>query len=180
MPGGGKSSVGRQLARRLNRPFQDTDALIEQRVGMQIRTFFDAEGEAAFRDIEAEVVDECTRQTGLVIATGGGAVLRESNRRALHQRCQVVYLKSTPEELFRRLRNDTTRPLLQGRDPLAKLRELFTERDPLYSEVAHFTVETGRPSLATIVNLIAMQLDLAPMTAESAVPGSRPPGSTPP
>lgn len=162
MPGGGKSTVGRQLARRLDWPFVDTDALIEYRLGESIRAFFDREGEERFRDIEQSAIEELTAgEVVSVIATGGGACLREANRRALHDRCTVVYLRSTPEELHRRLRHDTQRPLLQVADPLAKLRELFMRRDPLYRECAHFVVETGRPTVHTLVNMILMQLELA-------------------
>jgi shikimate kinase len=96
-----------------------------------------------------------------VLSTGGGAVLRPGSRRRLHERSQVVYLKSTPDELFRRLRHDRNRPLLQVADPLARLRDLYAIRDPLYRETAHFTIETGRPSVATLVNMIVMQLELA-------------------
>lgn len=162
MPGGGKSTVGRQLARRLDWPFVDSDALIEQRLGESIRAFFDREGEERFRDIEQVTIDELTSANeSRVIATGGGVCLREANRRALRERCTVVYLRSTPEELFRRLRHDTQRPLLQVTDPLAKLRELFVRRDPLYRESCHFVVETGRPTVQTLVNMVLMQLELA-------------------
>ena len=101
------------------------------------------------------------RSSDLVFATGGGACLREANRRALHTRCTVVYLRSTPEELHRRLRHDTQRPLLQVADPLARLRELYAKRDPLYRLCSHFVIETGRPSVSTLVNMILMQLELA-------------------
>ncbi len=162
MPGGGKSTVGRQLARRLDWPFVDSDALIEHRLGESIRAFFDREGEGRFRDIEQATIAELTESDGgMVLATGGGACLREANRRALHDRCTVVYLRSTPEELYRRLRHDTHRPLLQVADPMAKLRELFAQRDPLYRECSHFVVETGRPSVHTLVNMILMQLELS-------------------
>jgi shikimate kinase len=162
MPGGGKSTVGRQLARRLDWPFVDSDALIEQRLGESIRAFFDREGEERFREIEQATIDELTRsERASVLATGGGVCLREANRRALHDRCTVIYLRSTPEELFRRLRHDTQRPLLQVADPLAKLRELFARRDPLYRECCHFIVETGRPTVQTLVNMVLMQLELA-------------------
>lgn len=107
---------------------------------------------------------------GGVIATGGGAVLREANRRALHDRSTVVYLRSAPEELFRRLRHDTRRPLLQVADPLRKLRELYRERDPLYRRTAHFVIETGRPSVPTLVNMILMQLELAGIVDPATVP----------
>jgi shikimate kinase len=161
MPGSGKSTVGRHLAKRIGRSFLDTDAVIEQRLGCSIRSFFDREGEDAFRDVEAGVIAEVVQQTSLVIATGGGAVLRADNRDRLHQLCRVVYLKTTPENLYRRIRTDVARPLLQVPDPQAALRRLFTERDPLYSEAAHFIVETGRPSVTTLVNMVSMQLELS-------------------
>lgn len=161
MPGGGKSTVGRQLAKRLGWSFIDSDAQIEKRIGCTIKAFFEREGEEAFRDLEATVIDEVSALRSVVIATGGGAVLRPENRQRLHDRCRVIYLKSSPEELHRRLRHDTSRPLLQVADPLARLRQLFNERDPLYTEVAHFTVETGRPAVSALVNMILMQLELA-------------------
>ena len=137
MPGGGKSTVGRHLARSLQLRFVDSDAEIERRIGCPIRVFFEREGEASFRDIEQDVVAELiSRQTG-VIATGGGTVLREASRHALHSQTTVVYLRSTPEELFRRLRHDMHRPLLQVADPMRKLRDLYAERDPLYRKTAH-------------------------------------------
>lgn len=161
MPGSGKSTVGRQLSRRLQLPFFDSDHLIEQRLGCSIREYFAREGEAAFRDIEQQVIAELARGPDGVVATGGGAVLREANRRSLREGGRVIYLRSTPEELHRRLRHDTQRPLLQVADPLAKLRSLYAERDPLYREAAHFQIETGRPSVPTLVNMILMQLELA-------------------
>lgn len=170
MPGGGKSTVGRQLAKRLGRRFDDSDALIEKRIGCSIRAFFDSDGESRFRDVEETIIDEATSAEGLVLATGGGAVLRERNRIALRSRCHVIYLHSSPEELFRRLRHDTARPLLQVADPRGRLRELFEERDPLYREVAHFIVETGRPSVASLVNMVLMQLELAGLIDPALVP----------
>jgi shikimate kinase len=170
MPGGGKSTVGRHLAKRLSWAFADTDALIEKRIGCSIRAFFEAEGESRFRDVEAAVIDELTSTESLVLATGGGAVLRDDNRRLLHARCHVVYLRSSPEELYRRLRHDVLRPLLQVADPLARLRELFNQRDSLYREVAHFVVDTGRPSVGTLVNMVLMQLELAGVIDPSLVP----------
>jgi shikimate kinase len=161
MPGSGKSTVGRQLGRRLGLPFFDSDLLIEQRIGCSIREYFAREGEAAFRDIEEAVIAELMAGPQSVVATGGGAVLREANRRALHDGAQVVYLRSTPEEVYRRVRHDGNRPLLQVQDPMARLRALHAERDPLYRETAHFVIETGRPSVPTLVNMILMQLELA-------------------
>lgn len=167
LPGGGKSTVGRQLARRLGWPFVDSDTVLEERLGMPIRQFFEQHGEAAFRDHEEAVIDELTREheAPKVLATGGGALLREPNRDRLHGRCTVVYLRSTPDELYRRLRHDTQRPLLQVADPLAKLRELYTQRHPLYEGTAHFSVDTGRPSVASLVNMILMQLEMAGLVA---------------
>ena len=161
LPGSGKSTVGRQLARRLKTGFFDSDQVIEREIGCSIRAFFEREGEAAFRDHEEQVIDTLTSAGTSVLATGGGAVLRPANRAHLHARTRVVYLRSTPEEIFRRLRHDRNRPLLQVADPLARLRELFEQRDPLYRETAHYIIETGRPSVSTLVNMIQMQLELA-------------------
>lgn len=161
MPGGGKSTVGRHLGRRLGLPFVDVDVAVERRIGCSIRSFFESEGEERFRDVEAAVLDELLRERSGVLATGGGVVLREANRAALREHTICIYLRSTPEELFRRLRHDTKRPLLQVADPLAKLRELYGKRDPLYRNAASFVIETGRPSVPALVNMILMQLELA-------------------
>ncbi len=165
MPGSGKSTVGRQLARRLNLDFVDSDQVLEQRLGCTIAQFFAREGENAFRDLEQEVIAELTERASCVLSTGGGAILREANRERLRLRTSTVYLHSAPEEVFRRLRYDQTRPLLQVPDPLARLRELYAERDPLYRETAHFVIETGRPSVSTLVNMVLSQLALAGIVA---------------
>ncbi len=161
LPGSGKSTVGRQLARRLQVPFCDSDHVIEERQGYSIKEAFQRDGEERFRDLEEAVLDELSQQSLAVISTGGGAVLRAATRQRLRERGHVVYLNSTPEELHRRLRHDTNRPLLQVADPLTRLRDLYAVRDPLYREAAHFVIETGRPSVATLVNMILMQLELA-------------------
>lgn len=161
LPGSGKSTVGRQLARRLGLPFRDSDHEIEQRIGCTIREFFEREGEAAFRDIEQDVIRDLAQAGPGVLATGGGAVLRPANREQLRAAGPVVYLRSPPEELFRRLRHDSQRPLLQVDDPLQRLRALYGERDPLYRETCHYVIETGRPSVSTLVNMVLMQLELA-------------------
>ncbi len=161
LPGSGKTTVGRQLARRLGVSFVDSDQVIEQRLGCSIRAYFEREGETPFRDVEQTVIDELTLQASGVLSTGGGAVLREANRRHLHERSFVIYLRSGADELFRRLRHDVSRPLLQVEDPLGRLRDLYAQRDPLYRETAHFVIETGRPSVSMLVNMIAMQLELA-------------------
>ena len=161
MPGCGKSSVGRQLARRLNWSFADADAEIERAIGCSIRAYFEQHGEAAFRDVEQATLAELSLRERLVLATGGGAVVREANRRLLTARADVVYLRSTAEELMRRLRHDSHRPLLQVSDPMRKLRELLQVRDPLYRECARFVIETGRPSVKMLAGMILMQLELA-------------------
>lgn len=161
LPGSGKSTIGRQLARRLDVKFVDSDQVIEQRIGCSIREFFEREGEAMFRDLEQDVIGELTDNGACVLSTGGGAILRADNRARLRERTRTVYLHSAPEEVFRRLRHDQNRPLLQVSDPLSRLRELYAVRDPLYRETAHFVVETGRPSVSTLVNMILMQLELA-------------------
>ncbi len=161
MPGCGKSTVGRQLARHLRLHFVDSDSEIERRLGVPIREYFEQQGEAAFRDIEQDVIDELSALPAVLLATGGGAVLRPSNRDALHSRTHVLYLRATPEELHRRLRHDTHRPLLQVEDPLRLLRDLFRERDPLYRRTAHFVIEAARPSVPAMMNMALMQLEMA-------------------
>lgn len=160
MPGAGKSSVGRQLARRLNVAFVDTDAVIEQRIGMPIRDYFALHGEDAFRELESEVIRDAWQGGDCVLATGGGSVLRADNRAVLHAHGPVMYLRASPDQLYRRLKTDTKRPLLQVADPLQALKDLYAVRDPLYRETAHFVMETGRPSLAMLVNKILMQIEL--------------------
>ena len=161
LPGSGKSTVGRQLARRLQLPFFDSDHVIEQQLGCSIREYFEREGEVRFRDLEAAVIDELTQKPEGVLSTGGGVVLRPENRQNLRARTRVIYLNSSPDQLFRRLRHDKSRPLLQVADPLQRLRDLYAQRDPLYRETAHFQVETGRPSVAALVNMIMEQLEQA-------------------
>jgi shikimate kinase len=162
MPGCGKSTAGRQLARQLGWRFADSDAEIEHQIGGSIRAYFDRHGEEAFRELERHAIERLAEPSQLVLATGGGAVLRPENRAAMTQPGNmVVYLRATPEDLARRLRHDTHRPLLQVGDPLRKLRDLFRVRDPLYREVASFVIDTGRTSVPTLVNLLSMQLEMA-------------------
>ncbi len=171
MPGCGKSTVGRSLSRQLKLPFVDSDHEIERELGMPIREYFAVAGETAFRDLEQRVIARLTQAEGdLVLATGGGAVLREANRLALRERCHVFYLRATAEELQRRLRHDTQRPLLQGQDPQRRLRELYAQRDPLYRETAHFVVEAPRPSVPALVGVVLMQLELAGLVHPDQVP----------
>jgi shikimate kinase len=160
LPGSGKSTVGRSLGRRLGLPFHDSDHVIEQRIGCSIRDFFAREGEARFRDEEQRALEDLAAGPPCVLATGGGAVLREANREILRRAGHVIYLRSSTEELWRRLRRDTRRPLLQVSDPQGKLRQLFAERDPLYASIAGFVVDTGRQSVPALVSKIVMQLEL--------------------
>lgn len=170
MPGCGKSTVGRHLARQLSLHFVDSDTEIERRLGMPIRSYFDQHGEAAFRDIEQDVIEELSALPAVVLATGGGSVLRPSNRNALHSRTHVFYLRATAEELYRRLRHDSHRPLLQVDDPLRRLRDLYRERDPLYRRTAHFVVEAARPSVPAMLSMVLMQLEMAGLVDPGQVP----------
>ena len=161
LPGVGKSTVGRRLARQLGVDFADCDALLEQRLGCRIREFFEAEGEERFRDAESAMLEELVAGTDGVVATGGGIVLRPANRQLLRQRTLCVYLKADPQALFHRLRNDTKRPLLQVPDPAARLNELSAEREPLYREAATVEIETRGRSLQMLVDAIVGQLPQA-------------------
>lgn len=154
MMGAGKSTVGLRLARRLDRPFIDVDRELEARLGVDIPTVFELEGERGFRRREAALLDELTRQRGLVLATGGGAVLLPENRAAMRQCGLVVFLKPTPAELWQRLRRDRHRPLLQTSDPRARIERLLVEREPLYHEVADHVIQSGRQPAEQVVERI--------------------------
>ena len=141
--GAGKTTVGRQLARRLARPFYDSDHEIVERTGVPIPTIFEIEGEEGFRKRESQTIEELSASDNIVMATGGGAVLNPENRQRLHTTGWVVYLNVPPVLLFERTRHDRNRPLLQVENPLAKLEELHAKRDPLYRETAHLVVESS-------------------------------------
>lgn len=159
MMGAGKTSIGRQLAKRLQRRFVDVDHEIEAQTGVRIPTIFEIEGEAGFREREAQTIAALTEQTDLVLATGGGAVLRESNRKLLAATGVVIYLRVPPQTLFERTRHDRNRPLLQVENPLQRIEELYVQRDPLYREIADITMDSGNCSVATLARRIEEELN---------------------
>ena len=149
--GAGKTTVGRQLAKRMGRPFLDSDQEIVERTGVPIPTIFEIEGEGGFRRREAQILADLTARPGIVMATGGGIVLNPENRRCLHETGWVVYLNVPPLLLYERTKQDRNRPLLRVSDPLAKLEELYAIRDPLYREIAHFIVDGSNLIAAGVV-----------------------------
>jgi len=154
--GAGKTTIGRQLARRLKLTFIDSDVEIETRTGANIPWIFDIEGEKGFRKRERDVIDDLTQRQGIVLATGGGAVLDKRNRTHLLERGVVIYLYTSIEQLVKRTAKDRNRPLLQTGDPRTQLEELLTERDPIYREIADLVVETdNRNVLATVKAIIS-------------------------
>ena len=159
MMGAGKTTIGRQLAQRLKLRFVDCDHEIEARTGVHIPLIFDIEGEAGFRKREAQVLADLTRERGLVLATGGGAVLAPENRANLAANGLVVYLAVEPLLLWERLRQDKKRPLLRVADPLAKLLELHAQRDPLYREIADLVVEGGVASSHHLAKTLELEIE---------------------
>jgi shikimate kinase len=159
MMGAGKTTIGRALAQRLDRPFIDTDRLLVERCGVPVATIFEIEGEAGFRRRESALLAEVSVQPGQVIATGGGAILDPANRAVMHRHGTVIYLRARLESLWERTRHDSSRPLLATPDPRGRLAELLAERDPLYRETAHLVMDTGSQSAATLVGRIVAVLE---------------------
>lgn len=152
--GVGKSTIGKQLAAKLGLEFKDSDWEIQQRTGVDIPTIFEFEGEIGFRKREHAVIDEITQMKGIVLSTGGGVVLDANNRQNLASRGVGIYLHCSPEQQHMRTQKDRNRPLLQIENPLAKLQELMAQRDPLYRQVADFTVSTEKRNAASVTKEI--------------------------
>jgi shikimate kinase len=153
--GAGKSTLGRQIARRLHLPFHDADVELEQRLGVTIATIFEIEGERAFRDREEALIDELTELRNIVLATGGGAVTREGSRRCLKERGTVLYLHASPDTLWERVRHSRNRPMLKVEDPRARIAALYAERDPLYREIADHVIESERDTVMRFARSLA-------------------------
>jgi shikimate kinase len=142
----------------MNKGFLDADAEVEKITGVKIPVIFEIEGEPGFRAREEKMIDQLTAMNGIVLATGGGAVISLANRLLLKSRGRVIYLRASPEDLWRRTRRDRNRPLLQTADPLGRLRALHEQRDPLYREVADLIVDTGSQSVALLTSRIQQLL----------------------
>ena len=163
--GSGKTTIGRALAKKLNMRFLDADHEVEARTGVSIPVIFDIEGEASFRQREAEAIRDLTAQHGLVLATGGGAVLNAESRRLLRSRGTVIYLRASVSHILQRTSHDKNRPLLRTDNPRRVLEELSALRDPLYQEISHHIIDTGRPNVAQLVQSILLKLAIPILSA---------------
>lgn len=159
--GAGKTTIGRQLASALRLPFYDSDKAIEENTGVDIPTIFEYEGEKGFRNREQAMITQLTELEGIVLATGGGAILREENRKSLYNNGFVVYLQCSTEHILQRTRRDTQRPLLNTEDPKQRLETLLTEREPLYLGCADFRVDTGEMQSKAVVKAILQAFEEA-------------------
>ncbi|WP_124946842.1 shikimate kinase AroK [Sulfurirhabdus autotrophica] len=156
--GAGKTTVGKLLAKHLNKTFFDSDQEIERRTGVNIPLIFEIEGEPGFRSRESGVIADLANMDNIVLATGGGAILNAQNREVLSQRGTVIYLRATVDDLWQRTRHDKNRPLLQTQDPQEKLKELFALRDPLYREIADIIIDTSKQSVQNLVHQLEEKL----------------------
>ena len=152
--GAGKTTIGKLLAKKLKKTFYDTDHEIEKKLGVKVSVIFELEGEEGFRKRETQMIDELTNKKDIILATGGGAVLSEQNRRLLKERGKVIYLNAKPQHLAKRMAFDKDRPLLQQGNMLDTLNNLYKERHPLYLGVSSFVVDTGQQKTQTIINKI--------------------------
>ena len=159
--GAGKSTVGKLLAKKLDRRFLDADHVIEDRCGVKIPVIFEMEGEDGFRKREAQAIKDVTAERDVILATGGGAVLLPENRQFLSERGTVIYLHANPMELWHRTKGGEGRPLLKNGDAKKILENLYAIRDPLYREIADYVIETGKPSVNQLVNTLIMHLELS-------------------
>jgi shikimate kinase len=156
--GAGKTTIGKALARRMHLQFIDSDHEIEARTGVSVRTIFELEGETGFRARESSTIADLTLRKGIVLATGGGAVLLEETRKCLNERGIVIYLRARPEDLYKRTKHDRERPLLQTDDPLAKLRALLEARHTFYEKTAHIIIDTGEQGVPRLISNIEKEL----------------------
>lgn len=167
--GSGKTTVGRALARKLNKLFIDSDHEIEARTGASIPLIFEIEGEPSFRQREAEVIEDLTTRQNIVLATGGGAILNPESRIFLKSCGTVIYLRASVHHILQRTGRDKNRPLLQTADPRRRLEELSRQRDPLYREIADIIIDTGRPNVQFLVHSILSQLDMTRINVDEHV-----------
>ena len=152
--GAGKTTIGRQLAKKLAVKFFDSDHEIEQRTGADIPWIFEIEGEDGFRKRETQIISELVSQDNIVLSTGGGVVMNPENRKALKENGYIIYLQSSPEKLYKRTANDKRRPLLQGDDKLKQIKKILKEREPLYEALANKIINTDKLTIKQIVQKI--------------------------
>jgi shikimate kinase len=156
--GAGKTTIGTALAKHLDKEFVDSDHVLEARTGVSVATIFEVEGEVQFRDRETAALREFVSAQNIVLSTGGGAVLREENRSILRSIGTVVYLHAPPEVSYQRLRRSRDRPLLRTNDPLARLKALYEERHPIYSETAHLVIDSNRNDYSQVMHAVLDKL----------------------